>query len=150
MEGEITRQDLYDLCRAAAIGGCDVNAGALELEVWPAGEGHVRTKLRAGYAAVYIFVWNGQCLKVGKVNQKSSARYSSQHYLPKSCRSNLALSLLGDAEFSSFIGGGDVGEWIRKNTTRYNILIPVELGERFVHFAEAFFILKCRPRFEGR
>lgn len=145
----ITRGDLHDLRSAAALAGVEVDAAKLDLVVWNAGDGHVPTQLRSGYAAVYVFVWNRQCLKVGKVNQKSRPRYHYQHYKPKSCRSNLALSLLGNAEFCESIGDDDVGEWIRRNTTRYNILIPVEFGEEFVHFAEAFFILKCRPRFEG-
>jgi hypothetical protein len=56
---------------------------------------------------------------------------------------------MADEGFRSVIGGGDCGEWIRNNTTRYNILIPVELGKPFLHFAEAFLILKLRPKFEA-
>jgi hypothetical protein len=126
-----------------------VNADTLILERLEAGESHVRSALPDGKAAVYIFLADGQCLKVGKVNSKSRARFQSQHYSAKSSRSNLARSLVADDEFRSMIGDGDCGEWIRKNTTRYNILIPVELGEPFLHFAEAFMILKLQPKFEA-
>ena len=149
MRALITPQDLDDLCKAAAIAGFEVDVNKLTLETWEAGEGHQPRPLPQRHGAVYVFVRDGQCLKVGKVNARSNPRYQFQHYRPDSCRSNLALSLLGDAEFCASIGNRDVGEWMRQNTTRYNILIPAEVGERFVHFAEAFFILKYRPTFES-
>jgi hypothetical protein len=145
---EITREDLRQLCVSAGIAGVEVDPASLNLEELGAGDSHVPNTLPSGKCAVYIFEFNGMCLKVGKVNQKSKARYRYQHYRPHSCRSNLALSLLGDAEFTTRIGCGNAEQWIRQNTTRYNVLIPAELGDGFVHFAEAFFILKCRPRFE--
>jgi hypothetical protein len=145
----IIQTDLNDLCQAASIAGFDVEASALSVEAWEAGDRHSPTELPDGKAAVYVFVANGECLKVGKVNSKSRSRFRYQHYSAESSRSNLARSLMGDEVFQSMIGNSDCGEWIRKNTTRYNILIPVELGEAFVHFAEAFMILKLNPRFEA-
>ena len=145
----ITEKDIEDLCTSASVAGFVVDAAALTMETWGAGESHLPRALPPGKAAVYVFVLNGNCLKVGKANKRSNARYQSQHYNPKSCRSNLALSLLADAEFQPIITSGNAGGWIRQNTTRYNILIPEDLGPEFVHFAEAFFILKFRPRFEG-
>jgi hypothetical protein len=145
----ITQTELKNLCKAAALAGFNVDVNTLSLETWEAGDRHRPTRLPNGKAAVYVFVANGECLKVGKVNCKSGARYTSQHYSPKSSRSNLARSLMGDEGFRSIIGSADCREWIRKNTTRYNILIPVELGEPFLHFAEAFMILKLLPKFEA-
>ena len=40
-------------------------------------------------------------------------------------------------------------DWLIANTNRYNILIPEKYGKKFVHFVEAFFILKCDPIFEN-
>ncbi len=39
--------------------------------------------------AVYVFLWGDLCLKVGKIGPRSKARYTSQHYNPKSSNSNL-------------------------------------------------------------
>ena len=144
----LTSTDLQDLCKAAAIAGFLLDVDMLKIETLEAGDNHVPPRLRDGKAAVYIFVSSGECLKVGKVNSKSRARYQSQHYSSKSSRSNLARSLLGDEGFRSLIGSDECGEWIRRNTTRYNILIPEELGKEFLHFAEAFFILRLQPKFE--
>ena len=122
----------------------------MTLLVWNAGlQTHIPLVLPANSAAVYIFKWNDYYLKVGKVNSNSHARYQSHHYNPDSSRSNLSQSLLSDIEFQALLGDRYVGEWIKVNTTRYNILIPSSLGKNFVHFAEAFFILKCNPRFEN-
>ena len=144
----ITQTDLQSLCDAAANARFIVEPNNLELLQWDAGKGHVPLPLPANTAAIYILKWNDTYLKVGKANANSNARYQSHHYNPNSSRSNLSRSLLEDSEFQALIGVGDVGEWIKANTTRFNILIPSNLGKDFIHFAEAFFILKCSPRFE--
>jgi hypothetical protein len=146
----ITRKDIDELTIAASKAGYIVNADDLTLLVWNAGiETHIPQRLLLNKAAVYIFKWNDIYLKVGKVNANSNARYQSHHYNPNSSNSNLSKSLLSDAEFEALLGIGIVGDWIKENTTRFNILIPTILGKNFVHFAEAFFILKCNPRFEN-
>ena len=146
----ISQQDIIELCNSAANAGFNVNPNALTLHIWNAGlQTHIPLVLPANSAAVYIFKWNDNYLKVGKVNSNSHARYQSHHYNPDSSRSNLSQSLLSDIEFQALLGDRYVGEWIKVNTTRYNILIPSSLGKNFVHFAEAFFILKCNPRFEN-
>lgn len=146
----ITQNDIIDLCNSAANAGFNVNPENLTLIQWNAGlQNHIPLALPANSAAVYIFKWKDNYLKVGKVNTNSNARYQSQHYNPDSSRSNLAKSLLSDTEFQALLGDGNVGEWLKANTTRFNIIIPNNLGKNFVHFAEAFFILKCNPRFEN-
>lgn len=144
----ITHEDIEALCGAAAEAGFHVEHDRLDLRCWEGGEGHFPVSLPPNMAAVYVFKWNDAYLKVGKVNAKSNARYKFHHYKPDSSKSNLASSLLGDKDFQPRIGCSEVGAWIKTNTTRFNILIPEDLGKDFVHFAEAFFILKCRPRFE--
>ena len=146
----ITENDLKELVSAASNAGHTIDRNELQLLQWNAGiTTHLPVQLPNNFAAVYIFKWNDQYLKVGKVNSNSNARYQSHHYNPDSSPSNLSKSLLRAAEFQALLGDGIVGEWIKENTTRFNILIPVHLGKNFVHFAEAFFILKCNPKFEN-
>jgi hypothetical protein len=145
----ITQQDIHALCAAARQAGVALESENLELLQWNAGKTHIPLALPANKAAVYIFKWNDIYLKVGKVNASSSPRYQSQHYNPDSSKSNLSRSLLSDAEFQPLIGNEIVGDWIKSNTIRFNVLIPSSLGKNFVHFTEAFFILKCNPRFEN-
>ena len=146
----ITRVDLNNLVNAALLSGYVVNADDLQLLTWSSGNNtHIPLQLPIGYSAIYIFKWNESYLKVGKVNSKSNARYQSQHYNPNSSNSNLSKSLLSEPEFEALLGDTMPGDWLRNNTTRFNILIPERLGKNFVHFAEAFFILKCNPRFEN-
>jgi len=145
----ITRQDLQLLGKAAAKAGFIVNLNDLLLLQWAAGiQTHIPFALPQNTAAVYIFKWNGTYLKVGKVNSNSNARYQYHHYDPNSSRSNISKSILNDIEMMPIIGAIPPGVWIKENTTRFNILIPNSLGKNFVHFAEAFFILKCNPKYE--
>jgi hypothetical protein len=146
----ITEHDITDLCNAARITGLKVEPNEFSLLKWDAGlHTHIPLPLPPNSAAVYVFEWNKVYLKVGKVNSNSNARYQSHHYNPNSSNSNLAKSLLSNAEFQSLIDNGSIGDWIKMHTTRYNIIIPIKLGKNFVHFAEAFFILKYKPKFEN-
>lgn len=101
--------------------------------------------------AVYVFLWGDRCLKVGKVGPRSAARYTSQHYNPWSSKSNLAKSILKNKEDMglSGISAKNVGAWIKRETTRINILIPSELGIPVLSLLESFLQCKLRPEFEG-
>jgi len=147
----IDQQDIQKLIDAARLAGfVTVNKSDLKLEILPAGaETHRPHKLPLGYSAVYIFKYQEEYLKVGKANKNSKARFKSQHYHSGSSRSNLSLSLLKDESMNQIMGNTDPGAWIMENTTRFNILIPKDLGMNFVNFCEAFFILKCNPKYEG-
>jgi len=149
----ITQQSLEDLCNAALLAGFNVNPNDLALLQWDAGnQTHIPCALPVNTAAVYIFKWNNIYLKVGKAGPNSNARYQSQHYSVNANGSTLAKSLQNEPEFHAMVGAiNDTiwGEWIKENTIRFNVLIPRDLGEKFVHFAEAFFILKCNPMFEN-
>lgn len=147
----ITQQDLTLLAEAALKAGYELSINQLKLVIWDAGfDTHIPTLLPNGFGAVYIFEWGNEYLKVGKVNANSNPRYQFHHYNETSSRSNLSKSLLNDTEFDDLLDGISPGDWIKNNTTRYNILIPSILGKNFINFAEAFFILKCNPRFEDR
>jgi hypothetical protein len=101
--------------------------------------------------AVYLFFYRGQCLKVGKVWCKSIARYTSHHYHPKSSNSNLAKSILEspDSIGISCPQSTCVGDWIKTNTDRINVLFPVDWGTGFLTLAEAFLQCWLRPVYEG-
>jgi hypothetical protein len=141
----ITEQDIIELCASANLAAPDINSNPTDLTLvqWSAGiQTHIPLALPLNTAAVYIFKWNNHYLKVGKVNPNSNARYQYHHYNPDSSGSNLSKSLLNEPEFQALLGDGNVGEWLKTNTSRFNILIPENLDKKFVHFAEAFFILK--------
>ena len=97
--------------------------------------------------AVYIFFQKAQCLKVGKVGLNSNARYIGQHYSPGSSNSNLAKSILEspDRIGISTVDSENVGEWIKTNTDRINVLFPVAWGIPFLTLAEAFLQFWLRP-----
>lgn len=147
----ITQKDLKIVASAANLAGFHVDEGDLRLLSWNAGiQTHIPEKLPAGFCAVYIFKWNDKYLKVGKANSKSNARYQSHHYIAESSNSNLSKSLLGNTEFQTLFANTTTSSWLKENVHRYNILIPKNLGGKFVNFVEAFFILKCNPVFEGK
>ena len=104
-------------------------------------------KLPDGYAAIYIFIYQNEFLKIGKVNEKSNARFVSHHY-NFSAPSTLAKSICSDATFVSLgINQENVKNWMLENLHRINIYVKsnkatTELVEAVLHYA-------FRPRFEG-
>ena len=109
------------------------------------------THLPAGHMAVYVFSLGSDALKVGKVGPKSQARYTSQHYNPRSASSTLAASLIADAGYIGLDGMEmtTIGNWIRTNVDRVNILVPIEHGVRVVTLLECFLQCRLQPRYEG-
>lgn len=107
--------------------------------------------LPKGKMAVYVFFWNSECLKVGKVGPRSEARYTSQHYSPNSSNSNLAKSILNrKSDFGAFhLTEPKIGQWIKKNTSRINFLLDQNLGISVVSLMEAFLQCRLKPKFEG-
>ena len=105
------------------------------------------TKLPDGYAAVYIFIYKDEFLKIGKVNANSGPRFVSQHY-GISTRSTLAKSLCSDERFVALgVNQENVKAWMLENLHRINVYIKAdkaktELVEAVLHYA-------FRPRYEG-
>lgn len=105
------------------------------------------SQMPTGYAAIYIFIYNGEFLKIGKANAKSNPRFISQHY-GLSAPSTLAKSICKDTEFSSLgVNQENVKFWMLHNLQRINIYVKAdkattELIEAILHYA-------FRPRFEG-
>jgi hypothetical protein len=122
------------------------------------------SRLPTGSTAVYVFSLSdaygatcpagpGRVLKVGKVGAKSSARFCSQHYLPRSARSNLAKSLLAEQMFWPYLGIEyleelEVKAWMCEHLERDRFFIAGQPGlERHV---EHYFGGRLGPVFEGR
>jgi len=143
-------QVLADFATVAQLAGVTLAADDLRVEALPAPHAPP-TRLPAGYMAVYVFTHDGDVLKVGKVGPKSQARYTSQHYNAGSAPSTLAASMIADADHLG-LGGverAEVGNWIRTNVDRVNILLRADLGVPVLTLLESFLQCRLRPRYEG-
>lgn len=119
-------------------------------EIVDRGMPHQPKSLPIGMMGVYTFWYNESFLKIGKAGSKSSARFLSQHYNPKSAKSTLAASILNDDDMLKLgIDEENVGEWIKKNCRRIDILINVELGIFTLDLVEAALHYKYEPKYEG-
>jgi hypothetical protein len=138
------------ICELATLADLRAAFTEIEIEAWPAP--HVPpSKLPPGKMAVYIFFYAARCLKVGKVGCNSNARYTSQHYNPQSSNSNLAKAILESPDTIGVksLAPADVGEWIKTNTDRINVLLPADWGVPFLTLVEAFLQFWLRPVYEG-
>ena len=122
-----------------------------KINVIDRGQPHLPPRsLPKGKMAVYTFAYEGVASKIGKAGPNSNARYTSQHYNPKSAMSNLAKSILLDKEMTDKgINEENVGEWIKQNCRRIDIEIDVNLGIFTLEFIEAVLHYKYTPRYEG-
>jgi hypothetical protein len=125
---------------------------------------HQQPPLPLGNGAVYVFSLSSaaaaKCgasencvLKVGRVGPNSDARFRSQHYLPRSARSNLAASLLRADYMWKQLGietlsEANVKEWLLGNTDRDHFFIRAEQAS-VLPSLEAFVRARVRPIFEG-
>ena len=143
-------QTLADFATVAQLAGVSLAADDIRIEALPAPHAPP-TRLPAGHMAVYVFTYGGEVLKVGKVGPNSHARYSSQHYNPGSAQSTLAASMIADAERLGLSGAdrAAIGNWIRSNVDRVNILILVSHGTPVLTLLESFLQCRLRPRYEG-
>jgi hypothetical protein len=134
----------------AQLAGVQLVVGDLRIEELPAPHVPPR-RLPAGTMAIYVFNYRAEVLKVGKVGPKSQARYTSQHYNPGSANSTLAASIIADAEHLglTLAETDKVGDWIRGNVDRVNIVLPSHLSVLVLTLLESFLICSLRPRYEG-
>lgn len=139
-----------DFLKVARLAGVEIAPNAIEIERSPSPH-KPPTKLPGGKMAVYVFIKDGACLKVGKVGPKSHARFTSQHYNPTSSRSNLAKSAiagqhkLGLADLSE----QNVGDWIKANVDRANLILDAGYGIFVLSLLESFLQCRLNPMFEG-
>lgn len=141
---------LDDFLKIAELADVNQNDIKASVEVLPAPH-TPPTRLPIGKMAVYVFIYQGLVLKVGKVGPKSQARYTSQHYNPNSSRSNLAKSLVekGSSFGFSNISERNVTSWIKENTDRYNFIISASSGKHVLSLLEAYLQCRLKPVFEG-
>ena len=121
-----------------------------KIQIIDSGVPHIPTCLPEGKMAVYIFFYKNECLKIGKAGPNSNTRYLSQHYIPKSSQSNLAKSLLADDKFPvKTLNEENIGDWIKQNVRRINILVDKDLNIYILNLIEAFTQLYFHPKYEG-
>jgi len=146
----IPKQTLDDFATIARPAGVTLAADDIRVEALPAPHASL-TRLPAGQMAVHVFTHGDDVLKVGKVGPKSKARYTSQHYNSGSANSTLAASMIADAERMGLgeVDMAEIGNWIRANVDRVNILLPAHLGMPVLTLLESFLQCRLRPRYEG-
>ena len=146
---------------------------------------HKTQKLVENEIAVYMFNYgDNKYLKIGKVGENSNPRFLYHHYNPNSCKSNLAKQLIDDNEHKygkeweklkeNYIKNekyknnkgeekyieyenarNDIGDWIRKNTSRTNIYLKLSDNNfgKYKYFILSLFesALQCKfkPRYEN-
>jgi len=99
---------------------------------------------------VYLFKYGDKYLKIGKAGPNSNARFTSQHYNPNSSQSNLAKSILNDPDMDKFnLDNENVGNWIKQNVQRIDILIDSSLTIFVLELFESFLHCKSKPKYEG-
>jgi len=103
---------------------------------------HEPPELPKGQAAVYVFSTRDYVLKIGKAEQDAQAEYNSQYYI-NSTSKTLAESLVNCNSRSLYLNTENVGDWIKKNTTRVNfILSPAYSGNNKILDMLAIFVEK--------
>jgi len=115
---------------------------------------HTPLKLEKGYMAVYSFVYKGEFLKIGQAGKSSNARYQSQHYLTFRNRgdaSTLSRRLVDDINNQSLgLNDNNVGQWVKDNCERYDVLIDAKYGKITLNFLEGLLQFKYHPKYEGQ
>ena len=141
---------ISDFLIVAGLSGVKVKAEDIRHELFQAPHEPPK-QIPPGYMAVYSFFHGDKCLKVGKAGPNSHARYTSQHYNPASAPSTLANSICKNAEELGLadINETNVGNWIRNNTARLNILIRENTGIPVLTLLESYLQCRLKPRFEG-
>jgi len=149
MNDDATSKLLEDFVKVAKLAGVPISLSEIKVEQLPAP--HSRPpSLPVGKLAVYVFMYGGRCLKVGKAGAKSTARYCSQHY-GLNASSTLAKSLIKSQAHLGLTGldESNIGNWICQNTNRINVLVPSKSGVALLSLLESFIQCRLNPEFEG-
>ena len=121
-----------------------------QYEIIDRGVPHKPGSLKKGMMGVYTFIFQDQFLKIGIVGANSNPRFLSQHYNPKSSASTLAASLLADPEMERYgLDENTVGDWIKSNCHRIDILIDSNISVFARNLIEASFHYRFEPKYEG-
>ena len=120
------------------------------IDIIDRGQPHVPVALPRNKIAVYMFIYENQFLKIGKVGENSNSRFQYQHYKPLSAQSTLADSILKDRKMESeLLDYENVGEWILKNCRRIDIFLESDITKYKVDLIEAALHYKFQPKYEG-
>lgn len=123
---------------------------AKDYEILDRGIPHIPKSMKKGTMGIYTFWYKDKPLKIGKAGPKSNARFSSQHYNPKSARSTLAASILRDENMQQInVNENDIGYWIKENCRRVDILFNENLGIFTLELIEAALHYRYEPVYEG-
>ena len=150
MLGTLVSDAIADFLSVAAMAGAPILASQIHVDILA--KPHRPKSLPMGKMAVYSFFLDGQALKVGKVGPNSGPRFTHQHY------AGSAMSTLAETIFfnhhrvgaASFTHAKFVGDWIKANTDRVDILVPATVGLPTLSLLEAFLHVRWNPMFEGR
>jgi hypothetical protein len=144
----------------AALAHVQLESAHLRHELLPSP--HKRpSRLPPGLQAVYAFLLDERCLKVGKAGPSTQARFTSQHY-GFNAPSTLAKSILANPQRLAdllpperrsevaTLNEAKVGAWIERNTARLHIFLPMQAGPLALGLLEAFVQCRMNPVFEGK
>ncbi len=146
---ELVSEAISDFRKVVALACAD--APTIEIKIEIANKPHHAPTLPADHMGVYAFFQEGQALKVGMAGAKSGPRFKFQHYKPTSAKSNLAKSILMNSARVGAVGVSpeSVGNWIKMNTDRVNLLLPATVGRPILSLLESFLHVRWKPLFEG-
>lgn len=144
---------IHDFVKVSIIAGTPVREDQIRHEVIR--PPHSGLRLPPNVYVVYAFSLSSNprvVLKVGKAGPKSVARFVSQHYLPRSCKSNVANSLCVETQVWEQLGisglnEDSAGEWLRAYTDRDHFYMAQ--GAPLINLLEIFLQCRLRPLFEG-
>lgn len=135
---------------------CDVSSvlGKLidksQYEIIDRGVPHQPKTLPVRMMGIYTFWYEGKFMKIGKAGPNSNARFLRQHYNPRSAPSTLAASILSDKRMQDKgITDYNIGDWIKNNCRRIDILLDSGLGIFTLELIEAVLHYKYEPIYEG-
>ena len=121
----------------------------LKYEIIDRGVPHKPAGLPIGKMGIYTFYYDGHFLKIGKAGAKSDSRFRSQHY-GFNAQSTLAKSIMNDVKMLALgINEKNIGEWIKKNCRRIDILIDVSAGIFTLELIEGILHYVYEPKYEG-
>ena len=128
----------------------DLQIKERQIEVLDRGCPHSPSGLPRERMGIYLFKYEDTYLKIGKAGPNSNARFRSQHYTPGSSQSNLAKSILNDPSMDKFnLNNENVGDWIKQNVQRIDILVDSSLSIFILDLFESFLHCKFKPKYEG-
>jgi hypothetical protein len=146
--------------KVATLAAVELPPAEVRLELLPAPH-RPPYALPQGTQAVYAFLVDRGCLKVGKAGPKTEARFTTQPYglgAPRTLAESLlryhalAARLL-PAERATELEGlteASVGAWLKHNTSRLHLFVPADAGALVLTLMEGFMLCRLQPVFEGR